>query len=108
MRAYSIPSRARRLRRVKIVVTGAAGFLGSRVVERLRSAGHEVVGVDRAASATDPRALEPIIRIDLAHAALGEVFAGAEALVHLAGAFPVDAVSLDGAADDLDVAVRVL
>ena len=93
---------------MKVVVTGAAGFLGSRVAERLRASGHEVVCVDRAASVTDPRAAEPVVRVDLAHAALSEVFAGAESLVHLAGAFPVDAVSLDGAADDLDVAVRVL
>ena len=93
---------------MKIVVTGAAGFLGSRVVERLRRDGHDVVAVDRAASGLDNAGVDPVIRIDLAHAELAEVFDGAAALVHLAGAFPVDAVSLDGAADDLDVAMRVL
>ena len=93
---------------MKIVVTGAAGFLGSRVVERLRVDGHQVVAVDRAASGLEHIAAEAVIRIDLAHAALKDVFEGAEALVHLAGAFPVDAVSLDGASDDLDVAMRVL
>ncbi len=93
---------------MKVIVTGAAGFVGSRVVEGLRSGGHDVVGVDRAASDLDAGGLEPIIRVDLAHATLDEVFAGADALVHLAGAFPVDAVSLEGAAEDLDIVVRVL
>jgi dTDP-L-rhamnose 4-epimerase len=34
------------LGRVKALVTGAAGFIGSHVVEALRAAGHEVVGLD--------------------------------------------------------------
>lgn len=93
---------------MRVIVTGAAGFVGSRVVERLRSCDHDVIGVDRAASDLESGGTEPIIRLDLAHAPLDEVFAGADALVHLAGAFPVDAVSLEGAAEDLDIAVRVL
>jgi nucleoside-diphosphate-sugar epimerase len=32
---------------MRILVTGASGFLGSRVVERLRADGHEVIGTDR-------------------------------------------------------------
>ncbi|MBL4634725.1 MAG: GDP-mannose 4,6-dehydratase, partial [Kofleriaceae bacterium] len=31
---------------MKIVVTGAAGFIGSHTCERLVAAGHEVVGID--------------------------------------------------------------
>ncbi|MFA0698567.1 SDR family NAD(P)-dependent oxidoreductase, partial [Vibrio sp. 10N.222.49.C9] len=31
---------------MKYLVTGAAGFIGSAVVERLTDAGHEVVGID--------------------------------------------------------------
>lgn len=90
---------------MRIVVTGAAGFLGSRVTQGLRDRGHDVIAVDRLGVAAGA---EPIARVDLAHAALGEVFAGAEAVVHLAGAFAVDAVSLDGATADLDLALRVL
>ena len=94
---------------MRVVVTGAAGFLGSRVAERLRSAGHEVVAVDRAAGGAPGSAPpgEHIVRLDLAHAPLDAVFAGADAVVHLAGSFPVDAVSLDGAQEDLDLLGRV-
>ena len=31
---------------MKILVTGAVGFIGSHTAERLQSLGHEVVGVD--------------------------------------------------------------
>lgn len=103
--ATSAPAEAQ----VRIVVTGAAGFLGSRVAERLHAGGHTVVAVDRVAAAPGAtRAGEAIVRLDLAHAPLTAVFDGADAVVHLAGSFPVDAVSLDGAKDDLDLLVRVL
>jgi nucleoside-diphosphate-sugar epimerase len=39
---------------MKCLVTGAAGFIGSHLCERLIEAGHAVVGVRRSASA-DPR-----------------------------------------------------
>ena len=31
---------------MKILVTGAAGFIGSHTAERLKSLGHDVVGLD--------------------------------------------------------------
>ncbi|HEX4388631.1 MAG TPA: NAD-dependent epimerase/dehydratase family protein, partial [Steroidobacteraceae bacterium] len=31
---------------MKILVTGAAGFIGSHTVQRLLSRGHEIVGID--------------------------------------------------------------
>ena len=39
----------------RYLLTGAAGFIGSRVAELLLSAGHEVVGVDDLNDAYDPR-----------------------------------------------------
>ena len=40
---------------MRILVTGAAGFIGAKVCELLLAAGHEVVGVDNLNSAYDPR-----------------------------------------------------
>ena len=31
---------------MKILITGAAGFIGSHLAERLAQAGHEVIGID--------------------------------------------------------------
>lgn len=93
---------------MRVVVTGAAGFIGSHLTQRLLADGHDVVAVDRAAPGDDAAASGPVVRIDLAHAELDELFAGATAIVHLAGSFPVDAVSLDGASEDLATASRVL
>jgi nucleoside-diphosphate-sugar epimerase len=62
---------------VRIVVTGAAGFIGSHVTEALAAAGHDVVGVDRAPGTGH-------VRMDLAEAAPPQLD-GADAVVHLAG-----------------------
>ncbi len=40
---------------MRILVTGAAGFIGSRVCERLLDHGHDVVGADNRNTAYDPR-----------------------------------------------------
>lgn len=40
---------------MRILLTGCAGFIGSRVVARLLDAGHDVVGVDNLNDAYDPR-----------------------------------------------------
>ncbi|MER7272944.1 NAD-dependent epimerase/dehydratase family protein [Dactylosporangium sp. NPDC000244] len=65
------------------VVTGAAGMLGSRLVERLRADGHDVRGVD----------LRPAPTVTLVGdvrdpAAMAAAAAGADALVHCAAALP--------------------
>ena len=38
-----------------VLLTGAAGFIGSRVAELLLLGGHDVVGVDNLNDAYDPR-----------------------------------------------------
>lgn len=42
------------LKAMKVIVTGAAGFIGSHTAERLHSLGHEVVGLDNFSSYYDP------------------------------------------------------
>ena len=70
---------------MRVAVTGAAGYIGSRLVARLRRTGHEVLGIDRAAPATgaDGR----FIRCDLRDPpAYAEALAGVDLLCHLAAA----------------------
>src|SRR5580658_2602285 len=84
---------------MKVLVTGAAGFIGYHVASRLLSAGERVTGVDNLNSYYDPRLkrarLERLARhsgfefklVDLAHrTAARALFAGREfdAIVHLA------------------------
>jgi uncharacterized protein (TIGR01777 family) len=67
---------------VRIAVTGASGFLGSAVVEALRSDGHEVRRlVRRVPSASDEVQWDP-------HAGTVDIgaLAGTDAVIHLAGA----------------------
>ena len=65
-----------------IVVTGAAGFIGRRVVARLAQNGAKVFAVDRVPAPADFPATVECRGVDLAHAA-GEL-PPADALVHLA------------------------
>jgi UDP-glucuronate 4-epimerase len=74
---------------VRYVVTGAAGFIGSHLSERLRADGHDVVGLDCFTDYYDPALKEEnargldVRRIDLAEDALD--FAGFDGVFHLAG-----------------------
>ena len=70
---------------MSFVVTGAAGFIGSHLVEALAAAGHEVIGIDRRAGV--PAAARHEIVTDLAEdsSIVNDVLAGAGAVWHLAG-----------------------
>jgi UDP-glucuronate 4-epimerase len=82
---------------VTVVVTGAAGFIGSHLVDRLLAQGHDVVGLDNFtdyyARAAKERHLSaarsnPRFRFataDLAADELGPVLEGAEVVYHTAG-----------------------
>jgi UDP-glucuronate 4-epimerase len=75
---------------MRYLVTGAAGFIGSHLAERLVSGGHEVTGVDCFTDYYDPalkednaRSLADVLRLDLAEDELD--FAGYDGVFHLAG-----------------------
>ena len=84
-------------RNERVLVTGAAGFIGSHLVERLLDAGHEVVGVDAftanysterkrrnlAVAETDERFR--LVRGDLLSLELNGLLEGVDAVIHLAG-----------------------
>ena len=76
----------------RIFVTGAAGFIGSRVVRQLRERGDEVVAVVRdPTSATDLTTTGArLVRGDLSSdAAVRSAMTGSDAVIHLAGIYRV-------------------
>jgi len=74
---------------MKYIVTGAAGFIGSQLAEKLLDAGHEVVAVDRFTDYYDPALKEEnAARLDVARLDLAEDdldLAGVDGVFHLAG-----------------------
>jgi nucleoside-diphosphate-sugar epimerase len=74
---------------MRYVVTGAAGFIGSHLAERLQVDGHDVVGLDAFTDYYDPALKEEnardldVRRVDLADDPLD--FAGFDGIFHLAG-----------------------
>jgi UDP-glucuronate 4-epimerase len=76
---------------MRYVVTGAAGFIGSHLVEKLSAAGHEVVAVDCFSDYYDPELKRENVRgfdvvcLDLADGSIGDLVAGADGIFHLAG-----------------------
>ena len=82
---------------MRIVITGAAGFIGSHLAEALLQSGHDVVGVDHIGHRPDRAIKEDNLRGALAHPRfrwtaadllaldLGALIADADAVFHLAG-----------------------
>jgi dTDP-L-rhamnose 4-epimerase len=72
---------------VRVLLTGAAGFIGSRVDARLRAAGHDVVGLDVMLPAAHGSAALPdgIERVDVRdEAGLTRLLAGVDVVCHQA------------------------
>ncbi len=82
---------------MRVVVTGAAGFIGSHLCERLLADGHEVVGIDAFTDFYAPSLKEKNLEaaernpnfvleeLDLVSASLRKVVRGANLVYHLAG-----------------------
>jgi nucleoside-diphosphate-sugar epimerase len=72
---------------MRVAVTGAAGYIGSRLVERLVRAGHDVLALDRVAAATGAASGATFLRCDLNDARAYEgSLRGIDLLCHLAAA----------------------
>ena len=80
---------------MKILVTGAAGFIGSHLSERLKNSGHDVIGLDsftsyysRELKKLNALDLEnagiQILKLDLARDSLDEAIKNVEVVYHLA------------------------
>lgn len=72
---------------MKILLTGAAGFIGSHIAGQARAAGHEVFGLDaylEAAHGPDPDVDPAIIRRDLRTDDLDDVLAEVDVVCHQA------------------------
>jgi dihydroflavonol-4-reductase len=99
---------------VRTVVTGAAGFIGRRLVSRLLARGDEVIAVVRRDAARLP-APARVERIDITRPdGLGRILEGAERLYHLAALVTFDPrergrlrrVNADGTRHVLDASVQ--
>lgn len=99
---------------MKVLLTGAAGFIGSRVDAALRAAGHEVVGVDALLpQAHGPNPVPPrgCHRVDVRDAAaLAPLLAGVDVVCHQAAMVGagVDAADAPGYGGHNDLATAVL
>lgn len=75
---------------MKVAITGARGFIGGHLSERLLAAGHEVVGIGRRVASPKPSAVVPgrasVVPMGLDDpGALAEAFSGCDAVAHCAG-----------------------
>jgi UDP-glucose 4-epimerase len=86
---------------VKVVVTGASGFIGSHVVDRLYAAGHEPRIFDLVESPHhSPSEVETVLGDLCDPDAVSRAVAGCDAVLHLAAVADVDQVTRDPAHAD--------
>ncbi|WP_084479214.1 NAD-dependent epimerase/dehydratase family protein [Nocardia jejuensis] len=78
--------------RSRVLLTGAAGYIGSHVHRALRAAGHEVIAVDamlESVHGSNAAAPQDVSRLDIRdHEALEPLLAGIDVVCHLAAAVP--------------------
>lgn len=95
----------------QVVVTGAAGFVGGHLVDRLSRSGHTVTGIDRRPQM--PAAVEPLVAdVAAADERVSAALREAEAVFHLAGCPGVRTAAPDIAhrrwRDNVESTIRVL
>lgn len=86
----------------KVIVTGASGELGARVVAQLFAAQHQVVALDKSVLVALPVGVATS-RVDLESADLESLFGGADSVVHLSSTSAPD--QTDVVADELDLLI---
>ena len=86
---------------MKVVLTGATGFVGSHILRELRERGHEVTAVVRPNTALDATpGVTPVV-VDLYdHAAVVELFKSSDAAIHTASPGDETSAALDAAVAD--------
>jgi len=80
---------------MSFVVTGAAGFIGSHLVEVLAAAGHEVIGIDRRAGVPASARHEIVADLTAGSRQVTAALGNADAVWHLAGCPGVRTTSAD-------------
>lgn len=75
---------------MKVAVTGAAGFVGLNLIDRLVTEGHEVVAIDRVRSERLPAGVEQVMGDVLDPASMTRALDGAEIVYHLVAMITLD------------------
>jgi UDP-glucose 4-epimerase len=81
---------------MKILITGAAGFIGSHLYQKLKSEGHEVIGIDNFSHASQNPIKEEMIDLDVGYDygiggdVLGSLIKRSDIVYHLAAQIHVD------------------
>lgn len=86
---------------MKVVLTGATGFVGSHILRELREHGHDVTAVVRPDAAMEAAPGVTPVAVDLYdHAAVVELLSGSEAAIHTASPGDETSAALDAAVAD--------
>jgi dTDP-L-rhamnose 4-epimerase len=96
---------------VKILLTGAAGFIGSRIAPLARERGHDVVALDAYLPAAHGGRFDPtVLRLDLRHDRLDDVLVDVDVVCHQAAMVGngIDAQDLPGFAGHNDLGTAEL